>query len=639
MNLIFIHEHKVTIATATKISNNLYSIDGYLEAETNDNIKLKFFGLYFSIHCRKCEEYIFKTKSPQNFVVLSKKMKGLKNYFNDKGNIERVFFEDNPNINLLDSQDYTVRPFYMLNTMPIYDNKTIYIGTDEEQKEYFHKNYIELKNKFGDISKREEKIKNYESAILIKGDSEKLPDAYHIIIGANSILSLNNDGWEIKYPKKKEVYEDLKTKPMIIAGVVGNRNKGKSFILGKLTDYKVPQGFSIKTEGISVCFGDKEDHCIAILDSAGQEVPLLKSSKEENVEEENKQQNGIKEENDKEKIKEDKAIYETKLLEKYLRDKLITEKFLEEFIIHISDILILVVGNLTLNEQKILTRIKNSIKKGDKYLYVIHNLQNYQFKYQVEDYIENTLKKLYGTEIIEYNFQKVEEGFHQKYYVEKNEKISHLIFINDYCKDANYYNIPTVEFLKKNLDVVKNRTSFSVIDKCKDFFLKIQNEILEEPITNEDFEKDENKIKVNNKDIKLKKVSIDEIGKTIANDTETPNYYYYTEKNDLIINVELPGPNPSIKTKMINEGEYYIFSFAGEKSGNTSDSKEKHIISKNLKDKLPFKFTILISKKDITILPNDKGKLQFYERSEKNDQGIFTFKYHIVNIDEVDDYE
>ena len=63
-----------------------------------------------------------------------------------------------------------------------------------------------------------------------------MPDAYHIIIGANSILSLNNDGWEIKYPKQREVYEDLKTKPMIIVGVVGNRNKGKSFILGKLTD-------------------------------------------------------------------------------------------------------------------------------------------------------------------------------------------------------------------------------------------------------------------------------------------------------------------------------------------------------------------------------------------------------------------
>ena len=651
MNLIFIHEHKVTIATAIKISNNLYSIDGYLEAETNDNIKLKYFGLYFSIHCRKCEEYIFKTKSPQNFVVLSKKMKGLKNYFNDKGNIERVFFEDNPNINLLDSQDCNVSPFYMLNTMPIYDNKTIYIGTDEEQKEYFHKKYIELKNKFGDISKREEKIKNYESAILIKGDSEKLPDAYHIIIGANSILSLNNDGWEIKYPKKKEVYEDLKTKPMIIVGVVGNRNKGKSFILGKLTDYKVPQGFSIKTEGISVCFGDKEDHCIAILDSAGQEVPLLQSAnnlKEKNKEKENKKQNeikiendkeNIKEGNDKENIKEEKALNETKLLEKCLRDKLITEKFLEEFIIHTSDVLILVVGNITLNEQKILTRIKNSLQKEKKNIYVIHNLQNYQRKEQVEDYIENTLKKLYGIKIVENSFQNIKGDYHKKYYVEEGEKITHLIFINDYCIDADYYNYPTIEFLKKNLDVVQNRTHFSVVEKCKEFFLKIQSEFLEEPITNDDFEKNENKIKVNKKDIKLKKVFIDEIGKTIANDPENPNYYYYTEKNDLIINVELPGPNPSIKTKMINEGEYYIFSFAGEKSGNTSDSKEKHIISKNLKDKLPFKFTILISKKDITILPNDKGKLQFYERSEKNDQGIFTFKYHIVNIDEVDDYE
>ena len=54
---------------------------------------------------------------------------------------------------------------------------------------------------------------------------------------------------------------------------------------------------------------------------------------------------------------------------------------------------------------------------------------------------------------------------------------------------------------------------------------------------------------------------------------------------------------------------------------------------------MPFKFSILISKKDITILPNDKGKLQFYERSEQNDQGIFTFKYHISNMDEADDYE
>ena len=428
---------------------------------------------------------------------------------------------------------------------------------------------------------------------------------------------------------------------MIIVGVVGNRNKGKSFILGKLSNYNVPQGFSIKTEGISVTFGDKDDHCIAIMDSAGQEVPLLSNAinPEEDINEEEKNQlKEIKEDNDNEKKKEEKAIDENGLLEQCLRDKLITEKFLEEFIIHTSDILILVVGNITLSEQRILTRIKKSLKK-EKYLYVIHNLQNYQFKYQVEDYIENTLKKLYGVEITENNFLNNNGKYHSKYYVEKSSKITHLIFINDYCSDSDFYNVPSINFLKRTLEVVQNRTNFSVIEQCKEFLTKIQFDFLEETISKEDFAKGDNKIKVNKKEIKLKKVFIDEIGKTIANDSDIPNYYYYTEKNDLVINVELPGPNPSIKTKIIDGGELYNFSFNGEKSGNTSDSNEKHILSKNLKDKTPFKFSIFMSKKDITILPNDKGKIQFYQRSEKNDQGLFTFKYHIANIDGEDDYE
>ena len=331
---------------------------------------------------------------------------------------------------------------------------------------------------------------------------------------------------------------------MIIVGVVGNRNKGKSFILGKLTDYVVPQGFSIQTEGISVRFGDKDDHCIAILDSAGQEVPLLNSAinlQENDAEVENNQLNEIIEENNNKKA--DKAL----LLEKCLRDKLITEKFLEEFIINTSDIMILVVGNITLSEQKILTRIKNSLK--NKNLYVIHNLQNYLKKEQVEDYIENTLKKLYGIKIEENDFQNNKGDFHKKYYVETGFPITHLIYINDYCDIAAYYNTPTIDFLKSNIDVVQHRTYFSVIEKCKEFFLKIQGDFLEETISKEDFSEIDDKIKVNKKNIKLKKVFIDEIGKTTSNDTETPNYYYYTEKNDFIINIELPGPDPSIKPK------------------------------------------------------------------------------------------
>ncbi len=53
-----------------------------------------------------------------------------------------------------------------------------------------------------------------------------------------------------------------------MVGVVGNRNIGKSFILRKLSNYSMPQSFSIKIELITVIFGDKEAHCIAIMDSA-----------------------------------------------------------------------------------------------------------------------------------------------------------------------------------------------------------------------------------------------------------------------------------------------------------------------------------------------------------------------------------
>lgn len=64
-----------------------------------------------------------------------------------------------------------------------------------------------------------------------------------------------------------------------------------------------------------------------------------------------------------------------------MRDKLITETFIQQFIIETSHILVLVIGDITLNEQKILERVKKSLST-DKYLYVIHNLQNYQSKQQ-----------------------------------------------------------------------------------------------------------------------------------------------------------------------------------------------------------------------------------------------------------------
>ena len=133
----------------------------------------------------------------------------------------------------------------------------------------------------------------------MKFESDTKSGDYDIILDITSFQDLVNKGWKIKYNKKegKDQYLKKKDEPTIIVGVIGNGNKGKSFFLEKLSGYNIPKGFNIKTEGLSIRYGTSQEHNIAILDSAGQETPLLKvaSEKNENIKEGNIFSNNNKE--------------------------------------------------------------------------------------------------------------------------------------------------------------------------------------------------------------------------------------------------------------------------------------------------------------------------------------------------------
>lgn len=138
-----------------------------------------------------------------------------------------------------------------------------------------------------------------------------------------------------------------------------------------------------------------------------------------------------------------------------------TVYFLQKFIIWKSDILILVVGNITLTEQKLLERVTKEVETLDKQkeIYVVHNLKEYSTQEQINDYIEKTLKKLYKIEIEENNIQNItgdnnyNEEYFNKYFREKNKKVNHLIFINEYDNNnSKYYNNPTKYFLQKEIE-------------------------------------------------------------------------------------------------------------------------------------------------------------------------------------------
>ena len=164
--------------------------------------------------------------------------------------------------------------------------------------------------------KKTEEIRNHIDA--------KIEDFYDIIIDINSIKNVNKEGWKVIFNelglKKYNTYKD---EELITIGVIGNSNKGKSFLLSKISKIKLLTGASIQTKGLSVKYPDLkgyEGRQLILLDSAGLETPVLGKSNSEN-------KNKSGKEYDKEK-----EIIQNLEFKKNARDKIITELFLENLI-------------------------------------------------------------------------------------------------------------------------------------------------------------------------------------------------------------------------------------------------------------------------------------------------------------------
>ena len=256
-------------------------------------------------------------------------------------------------------------------------------------------------------------------------------DFYDVIVSIQSITDIIR-GWKIKFsPRYLYDRNNMINDKMLKIGIIWNSNKGKSFILSKLSKFQLPSGMSIKTEGLSIKYPDLTEYKnrkIVLLDSAGLETPVLND-------------NFKKSETDIDYFK-DKS-----------REKIATELFLQNYIIHNSDILIVVVGILSYSEQKILNRIKSELqgsKANNISLYIIHNLMMFTTIDEVEAYIQGTLLKsatfkLEKQEIV--NSSKEEQK--GVYYYEKinDMQIFHLIFANDYSDAGKYYNDFTLSVL------------------------------------------------------------------------------------------------------------------------------------------------------------------------------------------------
>ena len=485
-----------------------------------------------------------------------------KEIFELKNKIEKLIKENNEMNNKV--KDYkTLQNENMILTQTINGNTGMIMQLNKtgliNNKKFLPEQHIGINEKNGQV-------------IIENSNIKQKPDEkfYDIIVHIDSIKDINK-GWRVEMsPNAEKNYKNFKTQQVLRIGVIGNANKGKSFILSKISKMKLPSGMSIKTEGLSIKYPDLtggfKDRKIALLDSAGLETPVLVDD--------------IKD-NEKNEIFKEKS-----------REKLITELFLQNYIVNNSDILIVVVDSLSFSEQKLLLKVKKEMERAKRKipLYIIHNLKTFITIKQVEDYIQNTLLKsatfkLEKSHNINTKYNHISDiHCYNEITQDKDQKIVHFIYANEGSPAGEKYNNFGLDYIEKAYQGIFGLQPFDVIESIKERYIKVSKDITEktekENLSNDSFQSDDPyliKLK-DEKEIILKKCLIDELGFSNfkANGFE-PKYNIFCKDNKIIVRVEAPG-NCDLESKIEIQGEYNVIKLYGEKRKD----KEPENLDKNI---------------------------------------------------------
>ena len=452
---------------------------------------------------------------------------------------------------------------------------------------------------------------------------------YDLVIDVNSLADLQKQedkvyGWKVKaQPEGYEQYEENKKETLSVIGVIGQGNRGKSFMLSQISDMVLPTGYSVTTQGLSIKYptirnNDKSLRLI-VLDSAGSD-PAIKET--ENVKLDYDLDSGVLQ----------------KQIAEVARDKQMTEHFLQNFIIYHSNIVLLVVGQLTYSEQKLYNKIKKILPKS-KQLFVVHNLMNFTQKSQVENYLQNILLKTYMFKLQPQNFVSFggDANTNKIYYVEPIEGnrtvITHLIVANNShdSESGKFYNPPVLNFLKMQLVADTKPKKFDIKNALYKFLSKSSVEMFENEISVDDIEEQDNVIYLKSdleKPHRLKKIMLNELGNFSFDSLNyTPSYSCWLETIDsqrvLIIQIEVAGPKPTkieMKYKIL-EG-VYVFRCKGTKTGQVPSE----VLTSNFRQG---EFN-LVFKVDTTIglIKEKKSAPEFFEKNGKY-TGVVQFKYNV----------
>ena len=363
---------------------------------------------------------------------------------------------------------------------------------EDKKKEIEEKKLEEEKKRIEEERERVKKLKEKEEKRKFleeeKKKKKKNEDFYDMILHFNSFEQLKKDGWIASFTKEgKNKYDKCISKEKIqhniVIGIVGNKNRGKSYLLGRIMgmkEYENPNGFFVTTGGISCIFPQLMDntHVFVTLDTAGRDNPLLQTTYPLEDNKENK--------NNKNEI-----------IKNIARDQKVTEIALNDFIIQNSNVIITVLEQLSFAEQDMLKNLINQLKQiqnkeknknnSRKRLLVIHNLMNISTIDGIKKFIDEILLNSLTFYLIKQSMANddIEYGDVNRYiyvqYVNPEDKIEiiHLVVGNDQKEEIKReYNEPAFRYIRKNIKTAEAQ-NFDIINCFKEFIIENSKNYIE----------------------------------------------------------------------------------------------------------------------------------------------------------------
>lgn len=139
-------------------------------------------------------------------------------------------------------------------------------------------------------------------------------------------------------------------------------------------------------------------------------------------------------------------------------DNEIMNIFLEDFMIEVSNIIIICVGENLKNDQILINRIK---KKCHKIIIIIHNYKYICNLKSCVNKIDKEIKK-------NFNVQEIKEGI----FIEKradNNIIYHIVFLQENIESSKQYNLSIIQFIHELISIESKHEEFKFILQLKEF--------------------------------------------------------------------------------------------------------------------------------------------------------------------------